>query len=54
MEHKTAQSEEKKQGSMNDYPIVGKSRAVDQLIKQIGKLAKNRRDVVVVGEAGVG
>ncbi len=37
-----------------DYPIVGKSRAVDSLIKQIATLSKTRRDVVIVGEAGVG
>jgi DNA-binding NtrC family response regulator len=37
-----------------EYPIVGKSRAVDQLVKQIAVLAKSRRDVVLVGEAGVG
>ena len=37
-----------------EYPIVGKSKAVDHLLKQIGKLSKTRKDVVVVGEAGVG
>ena len=54
MENKAQQSEEKKTGNAGDYPIVGKSRAVEQLIKQIGKLAKSRRDVVIIGEAGVG
>jgi DNA-binding NtrC family response regulator len=37
-----------------EYPIVGKSKAVDHLIKQISDLAKTRQDVVLVGEAGVG
>ncbi|CAG1769960.1 partial DNA-binding transcriptional activator HyfR, partial [uncultured bacterium] len=37
-----------------EYPIVGKSRAVDALVKQISVLAKSRRDVVIVGEGGVG
>jgi DNA-binding NtrC family response regulator len=37
-----------------EYPIVGKSRAVENLIKNINRLAKTRRDVVIVGEAGVG
>jgi DNA-binding NtrC family response regulator len=37
-----------------EYPIVGKSKAVEQLIKQISDLAKTRHDVVLVGEAGVG
>ena len=37
-----------------EYPIVGKSRAVDQLMKQIQRLAKTRRDVAIIGEAGVG
>ena len=54
MDTRTEQTEEKKSGAASDYPIVGKSKAVDQLIKQIAKLAKNRRDVVIVGEAGVG
>ena len=47
-------SEEKKNGGTADYPIVGKSKAVEQLIKQIASLAKTRRDVVIIGEAGIG
>ncbi|HTX99962.1 MAG TPA: sigma 54-interacting transcriptional regulator [Bacteroidota bacterium] len=47
-------TEEKKNGGTADYPIVGKSKAVEQLIKQIAKLAKNRRDIVIIGEAGTG
>ena len=54
MEHKTQQAEDKKTGSSTDYPIVGKSKSVEQLIKQIGRLAKTRKDVVIIGEAGVG
>ena len=37
-----------------DYPIIGKSRAVDQLLKNIQRLAKIKSDVVIIGEAGVG
>jgi DNA-binding NtrC family response regulator len=37
-----------------EYPIVGKSRAVEQLLKQIGRLSKTRLDVMIIGEAGVG
>jgi len=54
MEPKKNNSGEKKTAAPFEYPIVGKSKAVDQLIKQISTLAKNRRDVVIVGEAGVG
>jgi DNA-binding NtrC family response regulator len=36
------------------YPIIGKSRAVDQLIKHIYRLSKLRNDVIIIGEAGVG
>jgi len=52
-EKKVKPADEKKSGTM-EYPIIGKSRAVEQLIKQINSLAKTRRDVVIVGEAGVG
>jgi two-component system response regulator AtoC len=54
MEPKNTNGEEKKGKSPLEYPIVGKSKAVEHLIKQISSLAKNRRDVVIVGEAGVG
>jgi len=52
-EKKSKGIEEKKPGSL-EYPIIGKSRAVDQLLKQISRLAKSRRDVMIIGEAGVG
>jgi DNA-binding NtrC family response regulator len=42
------------QSAPMEYPIIGKSRAVDQLLKQIQRLAKTRRDIVIIGEAGVG
>src|ERR1051326_922781 len=45
--------EEKKVGVM-EYPIIGKSRVVEQLHKQIARLSKSRHDVLIVGEAGVG
>ncbi len=54
MEQKNNNGEERRAGLSGDYPIVGKSKGVDQLIKQIAKLAKTRKDVVIVGEAGVG
>jgi DNA-binding NtrC family response regulator len=57
MDHKNSNGnagDEKKGKAPFEYPIVGKSKAVDQLIKQISSLAKSRRDVVLVGEAGVG
>jgi len=55
MDHKEQKgTDEKKARPHFEYPIVGKSKAVDQLIKQISVLAKARRDVVLVGESGVG
>jgi len=53
IEKKIKQTDENKSGTM-DYPIIGKSRAVEQLIKQINSLAKTRKDIVIIGEAGVG
>ncbi len=53
MEAKTVQGEKKAGGAL-EYPIVGKSKSTEQLIRLIQKLAKIRRDVVIVGEAGVG
>jgi DNA-binding NtrC family response regulator len=52
-EKKVKTTEERKSGGM-EYPIIGKSKAVDQLIKQISSLAKSRRDIIIIGEAGVG
>jgi DNA-binding NtrC family response regulator len=55
MEPKKNHAEQKNGGiTPFEYPIVGKSKAVEQLIKQISDLAKTRHDVVLVGEAGVG
>ncbi len=54
METKNTQPDEQKGRGGMEYPIVGKSKAVDQLIKQISDLANTRRDVLIVGEAGVG
>lgn len=50
---KTQEQEEKNSEKM-DYPIIGKSKAVDQLLKQISRLAKTRRDIIIIGEPGVG
>ena len=52
-EKKVKTAEEINSGNMQ-YPIIGKSRAVEQLLKQITRLTKSRRDVVVIGESGVG
>ncbi|MBI5022041.1 MAG: sigma-54-dependent Fis family transcriptional regulator [Ignavibacteriales bacterium] len=52
-EIKTKNTEEQKTTGM-EYPIIGKSRSIEQLIKQINSLAKTRRDVLVIGEAGIG
>jgi len=53
-EHKGNGNDGGKGKQQFEYPIVGKSRAVEQLVKQIAVLAKSRRDIVIVGEAGVG
>ena len=45
---------EQKDDSAFEYSIVGKSKAVEQLRKDILRLAETDRDVVIVGEAGVG
>ena len=52
-EKKMKQFDEKNIDGM-EYPIIGKSKAVEQLLKQIHSLAKSRRDVLMLGEAGVG
>ena len=36
------------------YSIIGKSKAVENIVKQIQRLAKTRSDVLIVGESGVG
>jgi DNA-binding NtrC family response regulator len=52
-EKKAIKADEMKPGMM-EYPIIGKSRAVEQLLKQIQSLAKMRCDVLIIGEAGIG
>jgi DNA-binding NtrC family response regulator len=59
MEKVTAMSSKTEQVKATDanafvYPIVGKSKAAEQLREQIVRLTKSRKDVFVVGEAGVG
>ena len=54
MEQKGNNNQGKSSTAPSEYPIVGKSRAVEQLLKQIDRLAKSRNDVVIIGEAGVG
>ena len=54
METKTTHTEAKRGDTGFEYPIVGKSKAVEGLIKQISSLAQTHRDVLIVGEAGVG
>jgi DNA-binding NtrC family response regulator len=36
------------------YPIVGKSKIVEGIVRQIQKLGKTRSDVIIIGESGVG
>ncbi|HTX17979.1 MAG TPA: sigma 54-interacting transcriptional regulator [Bacteroidota bacterium] len=38
----------------NQYPIIGKSKAVENIRKQISRLARSRNDILLVGEGGVG
>ncbi len=52
-ETKTKSHEAQKHPTM-DYPIIGKSKVVEQLLKHIHRLAKSRTDVIIIGEAGVG
>jgi DNA-binding NtrC family response regulator len=55
MEHREQKNaDDKRTHAHFEYPIVGKSKAVDHLIKQISALAKTRRDVLIVGESGIG
>jgi len=37
-----------------EYPIIGRSKAAQNLIKQIKRLGKGNEDVLIIGEAGVG
>ena len=53
VKHKAAEPP-KNGSSAVQYPIVGKSKATEQVLKQIARLAKHRRDVVIIGEEGVG
>ena len=54
MDTKNNHSEEKKGISLPEYPIVGKSKAIDHVVKPVARLAKTRKDVLIVGEAGTG
>jgi DNA-binding NtrC family response regulator len=54
METKTNLDSEKRMGVSAEYPIVGKSKAVEHLVRHIASLSKTRRDVVIIGEPGVG
>ena len=48
------QEPERAAKSFKEYPIVGKSRAMESLRKNISRLGKTRNDVLIIGEAGVG
>lgn len=37
-----------------DYPIIGKSKATDEIRKQVAKIAKSQKDILIVGETGTG
>jgi len=54
METKTNQDVERTMGVAAEYPIVGKSKAVEQLVRQVATLGKSRNDVIIIGEPGVG
>jgi len=41
-------------GQQLEYPIIGRSKVVQNIIKQIKRLAKGSDDVLIIGEAGVG
>ncbi len=51
---KKIKSTDAKKTSAMEYPIIGKSKAVEQLLKHVHRVAKTRGDVIIVGEAGVG
>lgn len=37
-----------------DYPIIGKSKATEDLRKQVAKIAKVQKDILITGEPGTG
>lgn len=37
-----------------EYPIIGRSKATDELRKQVAKIAKTQKDILIVGEPGTG
>lgn len=37
-----------------DYPIIGKSKATEDLRKQVAKIAKTQKDILIIGETGTG
>jgi DNA-binding NtrC family response regulator len=37
-----------------EYPIIGKSKSTDDLRKQVAKIAKTQKDILIVGETGTG
>lgn len=41
-------------GGAMEYPIIGKSKATDDLRKQVAKIAKTQKDVLIIGETGTG
>lgn len=41
-------------GAQLEYPIIGKSKVVQNIVRQIKRLAKGKEDVLIVGESGVG
>jgi DNA-binding NtrC family response regulator len=51
---KTTKTSGEKSTEKVEYPIIGKSKAVDQLLKQISRLSKTKRDILIIGEPGVG
>lgn len=37
-----------------EYPIIGKSKSTDELRKQVAKIAKTQKDILIIGETGTG
>ncbi len=51
---KNTKTAEAKSDKKLEYPIIGKSKAVEQMLDQISELAKMRRDIIIIGEPGIG
>ncbi|MDE3057315.1 MAG: sigma-54-dependent Fis family transcriptional regulator [Bacteroidota bacterium] len=48
------QTNNKKDGQGMQYPIIGRSEAIEGLRKLIEKYSRSRNDVIIIGESGIG